>query len=470
MVNEGNNIAVTGRDSHAELVQGRWVLVATILGSSMAFIDGTVVNVALPAIQQSLGASLVDLQWVVESYALTLSALLLLGGALGDTYGRRKVFGLGVIVFAMASAWCGSAASIRQLITARAIQGIGAALLVPESLALISSAFAPSVRGAAIGTWSGFSAMTAAVGPVLGGWLVQHFSWRAAFFINVPVATAVLLVLHWRVPESRIGDSHTRLDLAGSGLITLALGSLVTALLGASTRGWRDPSTVALIAVSVLAFWAFIRTEQRSRYPIVPLWVFRSRDFTGANLLTFLLYGALSATFFFLPLTLIQVHGYSPTQAGGAMLPMILLMFFLSRWSGGLVSRYGAKRPLEFGPVIAGVGFSLFALPGVEGPYWTTFLLPAVVLGLGMALTVAPLTATVMGSVDEEHAGMASGLNNAVSRVAGLISIAALGQLAQGTNLLTGSRRVMIASAVLAFISAVCGWRFIGGSGTVARG
>jgi EmrB/QacA subfamily drug resistance transporter len=468
VINESHHVAITD-NARADALQGRWVLVATILGSSMAFIDGTVVNVALPAIQESLGASLVDLQWVVESYTLSLSALLLLGGALGDTYGRRKIFGLGVLLFALASAWCGSAPTIRQLIIARGVQGIGGALLVPESLALISGAFAPAARGAAIGTWSGFSAMTAAVGPVLGGWLIQHFSWRAAFFINVPVATAVLLVLYWRIRESRIGDSHARLDLTGSALITVALGSLVTALLEASTRGWRDWFILTLVLVSVLAFWEFIRVEQRSRYPIVPLWVFGSRDFTGANLLTFLLYGALSATFFFLPMSLIQIHGYSPTQAGGALLPMILLMFVLSRWSGGLVARYGAKRPLVIGPLVAGVGFWLFSLPGTEAPYWTTFFWPAVILGLGMALTVAPLTATVMASVDEEHAGMASGLNNAVSRVAGLISIAALGQLAQGANLLTGSRRVMMASMALAFVSAACGWRFIAGRAVVAR-
>ena len=404
-----------------------WVLAATILGSSMAFIDGTVVNVALPALQENLNATVVDMQWVVESYALFLAALLLVGGSLGDRFGRKLIFAIGVGLFALASAWCGLAHNVGSLILARALQGIGGALLVPGSLAIIGTSFSEEERGRAIGTWSGFSAITAAIGPVLGGWLIEHYSWRAAFFINVPLAAVVLLLVFRYVPESRSEPTGARLDWKGAGLVTAGLGSIVYGLIESSNLGFRHALVLSTLLAGLVFLTMFVFWEARTKNPMLPLKLFRSKNFTGANLLTLFLYAGLSGAMFFFPLNLIQVQGYSATAAGAAFLPFNLILFVLSRWSGWLVKNYGPRIPLIIGPTITAVGFILFTIPDVNSNYWTTFFPAIVVMGFGMALSIAPLTTTVMNSVKENQAGIASGVNNAVSRTAGLLAVAVFG-------------------------------------------
>jgi len=404
-----------------------WVLANSILASGMVFIDGTVVNVALPALQGEFNAGVAQAQWVIESYTLVLTALLLLGGSLGDRFGRRRIFAVGVVIFGAASAVCGLVSGIQQLIWARALQGIGGALLVPGSLALISASFPENIRGRAIGTWSGYSAITAALGPVLGGFLIEHVSWRLAFWINLPLVAIVLFLTFRHVPESRSLEAPRRPDWLGALLVSAALGGLVFGLIESSTRGWGDPAVLAALLLAPLAFAAFVLVELRHPAPMLPLGLFRSRDFSGANLLTLLLYAALGGLMFFLPLNLIQVQGYSATAAGAALMPFVLLMFSLSRWAGGLVDRFGARGPLVAGPAIAAAGFALFALPGIGAGYWSAWLPAVLVLGFGMTVTVAPLTTTVMNTLDAGRAGLASGVNNAVSRAAGLLAIALLG-------------------------------------------
>lgn len=421
-----------------------WVLAATILGSSITFIDGSVVNVALPVLQRELQTDIVGAQWIVESYSLMLSALILVGGSLGDRLGRRRIFSAGLVLFALASAACGMAQTTAHLIAARAVQGVGAAMLVPGSLAIISASFSKEERGRAIGTWSGFTAISAGAGPVLGGWLVENVSWRWIFFINLPLAAVVLLITWRHVPESRDESAGERVDILGAATATLGLGGVVYGLLESGARGFGDARVVVSLAAGVVLLVLFFVVERRrGARAMMPLALFRSRTFAGANLLTFFLYGALGGLMFFLPFDLIQVQGYSATEAGASMLPFVLTMFVLSRWAGGLVRRRGSKLPLVVGPVVAGAGLALFMLPGAEaGSYWTSFFPAVMLMSLGMAASVAPLTTTVMGAVEERHSGVASGVNNAVSRTAGLVSIAALGIVMTGAFARNFSSRV----------------------------
>jgi EmrB/QacA subfamily drug resistance transporter len=405
----------------------RWVLVATILASVIAYIDESVVNVALPVISKDLATSVAVIQWVINAYTLCLAALLLLGGAAGDQFGRRRVFVIGIAIFAVASVWCAFSPNVTQLIIARAIQGIGAALLIPCSLAIIGAAFREAERGRAIGTWAGFSAIAAAVGPLLGGWIVDHFTWQAIFLVN-PFLAAPAIWIAWRhLPESYDPEAPPGIDWPGALLAFAGLGGVAFGLIALPDKGARDASVVVSLAVGLLFLLAFVWREGRTRSPIMPLGLFRSRTFSGINVLTLLLYGALGGAFFLLPFDLIQVHGYSATLAGAVFLPFTIIVGVLSRWSGGLLDRVGAQVPLIAGPTIAAVGFALLALSGPSTSYWSGFLAPVAIIGLGMAVTVAPLTTTVINAVPGHQTGVASGINNAVASVATLLAIAIFG-------------------------------------------
>lgn len=411
----------------AKLTAGRWVLAATILGSSIASIDGTAVNVALPALQEKLGATITDAQWVIEAYTLFLAALILVGGALGDRFGRRRVYAVGVGLFALSSVLCGLSQSIHQLIAFRALQGVGGALLIPGSLSIITVFFSPGERGRAIGTWSAFSAITTALGPVLGGWLIENVSWRWIFFINVPIAAAVLTMLFLRVPESRRVLSSGRVDWAGGVLATLGLGGILFGLIESSDYGFGSALVIAPLVLGALALVCFVIVEAREESPMMPPGLFRSATFTGANVATLFMYGALGGVFFFLPFALIQVYGYTATEAGASLLPIILIIFVLSRWAGGLTDKYGARVLFAAGTIVAAAGYLSLALLNGDGSFFSTIFPGISLVGLGLALSIAPLTTAVMNAVEVEYSGTASGINNAVARMAGLLTIALLG-------------------------------------------
>jgi EmrB/QacA subfamily drug resistance transporter len=453
---------VRGKRANRES-SGRWALAAAILGSTMAILDGTVVNVALPIIQRKLSASLAGAQWVVEAYLLFLSSLLLVGGSLGDRFGRRRIFAAGALAFAAASAACGAAGSIRMLVAARAAQGAGAALLVPGSLALITAAFPPGARGRAIGIWSGATALAGALGPLLGGFLVDRLSWRAVFYLNLPVAAAVVAIAISAVPESRDPDPRPA-DVPGALFAIVSLGGVVAGLIEASRGGFGRPAAAIPLAAGILSAVLFAAAEARSAHPMVPLLLFRSRTFVAANLVTLFLYGALGAALFFIPFNLIEARRYSPTQAGAALLPFVLLISFLSRWTGRLGERVGPRLPLTVGPLVAAAGFALFRRTAPGATYSGTYLAPIVLLGLGMAIAVAPLTTTVMSAEEDRYAGIVSGFNNAVARVAGLLAIAVFGIIASAAHRGGGAasaagddaslRAVMAGCAALAAVSA----------------
>jgi EmrB/QacA subfamily drug resistance transporter len=404
--------------------RGTLVLAAAILGSGMALLDGTAVNVILPIVQRDLHAGAQFVQWVVEGYALFASALILVGGALGDVYGRRRMFVVGALLFAAASIGCAMAQTIEELVIARCVQGIGAALLVPESLALISAQFDPQSRGKAIGTWAAFSAISGAVGPVLGGVIAQNFSWRWVFLLNVPAGALIIFLSRW-IRESRDESAGPHIDFTGAALATAGLGGLVYALIG--LQGSNNGLWVGIGAASlgVLAF--FVIYESRARSPMMPLRFFRSRDFSAANAYTFLLYAGLGGSLFFVPFDLINVQHYTPVQAGAAMLPLTAIIFLFSRFSGALQTRFGPRAMLSSGAFVAAAGFALFAIAGEGKSYWASFFPASAVLGIGAAIFVAPLTATVMNSLETAHAGVASGVNNAIARAGGLIAVAGLG-------------------------------------------
>lgn len=406
--------------------RGRWVLAATVLGSAVASIDATVVGIALPAIGRDFHTGMAALQWVVTAYTLTLAGLLLVAGALGDRYGRRRFFVIGVVWFALASALCAVTPNAPVLIAARALQGVGAALLTPGSLAIIDATFAPRDRGRAIGAWSGFSGVGTAIGPFLGGWLVQAVSWRLIFVINLPVAAAVVAVALRHVPESRDPGASDKVDLVGGALVTLGLVGITYGLIEGPSAGWSGSGVLAGLAGGALLLAAFVQRERRTAAPILPLEVFSSTQFTATNVVTFVLYGALGGVLFLLPIQLQQVSGYSALEAGVALLPLTALMLALSARSGALAGRIGPRLQMSAGPVVVGAGLALLVRVGPSGDYLTEVLPAVLVFGLGLATTVAPLTSTALASAPARHAGVASAVNNDVARAAGLIAVAVL--------------------------------------------
>jgi EmrB/QacA subfamily drug resistance transporter len=399
----------------------------------MAFIDSTAMNVVIPVLQSELNATIPQVQWIMEAYALFMSSLMLLGGALGDKFGRKRIFALGIIMFTGASIWCGLSPSTSQLIVARAFQGAGGALLIPGSLAIVNISFSDQRRGRAIGIWSGFTAITTTLGPILGGWLAQNHSWRYVFFINVPLALIVLGILYWRIPESKKANGEEKLDLWGSLLVTLGLGGIVFGLIDSANVGFGHPKVIIPLIVGGLSLLGFLFYESRTSSPMMPINLFKSKTFSGGNFITLLFWGAWSGALFFIPFNLIQLQGYSAAGAGFAFVPLVLILFLISPWAGGLVAKYGARLPIIAGTILASLGFFLFTLPGIGGNYWTTFFPAIVILGVGMAILVPTLTTAVMESVELKDSGVASGINNSAGRIAGVLAIAVMGVFALST-------------------------------------
>lgn len=405
---------------------GRWVLAATVLGSSLAFVDATVVNIALPTIGAELDTGMSGLAWTVNAYTLTLASLILLGGSLGDRLGRRRVFVVGVLWFAAASMLCGLAPNVETLVCARALQGVGGALLTPGSLAIIQSSFRNDDRARAIGAWSGLGGIAGAAGPFLGGWLIGVASWRWIFLINLPVAIAVVLIAQRHVPESRDPAAAQHTDVTGAVLVAVGLAALTYGLVAWPGAGLTAPEVWMSLGAGVLAIVGFLVWEARAREPMLPLGIFASRVFSATNVVTFVVYAALGGIFFWLVLALQVVAGFTPLAAGLSLLPVTLIMLALSAWAGGLGQRIGPRLPMTVGPLVAAVGVAGLARLGPDASYWVDVLAPVSLFGFGLALTVAPLTATVLAAVPDSRAGLASGVNNAVARIASMLAVAVL--------------------------------------------
>jgi EmrB/QacA subfamily drug resistance transporter len=405
---------------------GRWVLTATVLGSGLAGLDSVVVGIALPAIGKDFRVGVDALQWVSTAYTLTLAGLLLLAGTLGDRYGRRRVFVVGVVWFGLASALCGIAPDATTLILARALQGVGAALLTPGSLAILQASFTEDDRSRAIGAWSGLGGVAIAIGPFIGGWLIGIASWRLVFYINVPLVVAVVLIALRHVPESRAPGAHGRLDVTGAVIVTGGLSGLAYGLIEGPTRGWTSPTVLATLATGLVLLALVIPVERRVADPLLPPGIFRSAQFSAANAVTFVVYFALGGVFFLLPVVLQQVSGYSALEAGIALLPVTVIMLLLSARSGALATRIGPRLQMTVGPLVIAAGLAMLVRVGTGGSYLTEVLPAMLVFGLGLAINVAPLTATAMNSAPAEHAGVASAINNDVARAAGLIAVAVL--------------------------------------------
>ena len=445
--------------------RARWVLLATVLGSGMAFLDATVVNVALPTIGADLNASVAGLQWVINGYTLTLASLILLGGSLGDRFGRRRIFLLGTVWFAGASLLCGVAPTSEALVAARALQGIGGALLTPGSLAILQASFAMSDRGRAVGAWSGLSGVAAATAPFVGGWLIDVGSWRPIFLINVPLAVAVVVVSLRHVPETRDAAGVRGIDVPGALLTVIGLAAVTWALIEAGERG-ATTGVLSSGAIGLGSLAGFVAAERRVRHPMLPLEIFRSWQFSAANLVTFIVYASLSIMFFLFVVHLQQVLGYSPLQAGAATLPVTGLMLALSAPAGMLADRIGPRLPMTIGPLGIAAGLALMSRVQAEATYLGTILPGLLVFGLGLSLTVAPLTATVLAAATSKHAGIASGVNNAISRGAGLLAVAAIPGLTGLTGdayrdpaiFASGFRAAMRISAALAAAGGLLAW------------